>query len=72
MIVNIKQLEINAHEIFTLKYLVVVAQLQLVNSDRNFAHARNLRVLIKARVQSGISWLAFKIKVKLVCMELLH
>ena len=46
---------------FMLKYLV--AQLQLVNSDSNIAHARNLRILIKARVQSGISWLTFKIKV---------
>ena len=30
---------------FTLNYLVVVAQLQLVNLDRNFAHARNLRII---------------------------
>ena len=30
---------------FTLKYLVVVAQLQLVNSGRNFVHARNLRII---------------------------
>ena len=33
---------------FTLKYLIVVAQLQLVNSDRNFAHARNLRITYMA------------------------
>ena len=31
---------------FTLKYLVVVAQLQLVNSEFNFAHAHNLRIII--------------------------
>ena len=33
---------------FTLKYLVVVAQLQLVNSDSNFAHARNLRIIYRS------------------------
>ena len=50
------------------------AQLQLVNSDSNFMHAHILRILIKAWVQSGISWLAARVQHqgKLVCMELLH
>ena len=37
-------------KIFTLKYLVVVAQLQLVNSDCNFAHTRNLRIIYEVNV----------------------